>query len=159
MTSTWARRLARAGFIALLLVPATQASAQRAREIGVHGVFTGQDAELVAGGVYAGVRTTRRTRLALTAAVGSADGEFVARGELLGHFLLSPVSRGPGVYAGGGIAGVAGAGEEGFLVLLIGVESAPGGASGWYLEGGLGGGARVAAGWRWRWFRGQSAAR
>ncbi|HEX6644860.1 MAG TPA: hypothetical protein VF037_09280, partial [Gemmatimonadales bacterium] len=155
MTWTWARRLAGAGIAAGLLLPAAPASAQRAREFGIHGVFTGQDAELVAGGVHAGVRTTRRTRIAVTAAVGSAGGEFVARGELLGHFLLSPASRGVGFYAGGGVAGIAGAAEEGFLVLLTGIESAPGGASGWYLEGGLGGGVRIAAGWRWRWFRGQ----
>lgn len=136
---------------AMLLAPAPVA-AQRARELGVHGVFTAQDAELFAGGLYAAIRTTRRTRLALTAAAGSAGGEFVARGEILGHFLLSPASEGVGVYGGGGIAGIAGAGEEGFIVLLIGVEHAPGTRAGWYLEGGLGGGARIAAGFRWRWF-------
>ena len=150
MTSTWGRRAALA--LALLL-PADAAAAQRAREIGLHAVFTGQDAELVAGGIYGAIRTTRRTRLALTAAAGSADGEFVARGEVLGHFLLSPASWGPGIYGGGGIAGIAGAGEEGFLVLLLGIEHAPGGRAGWYLEGGLGGGVRLAAGYRWRWFR------
>jgi hypothetical protein len=155
MISTWARIAALAGILAALLLLPAPAAAQRARELGIHGVFTGQDAELVAGGLYAAVRTTRRTRLALTAAAGSAGGELVTRGELLGHFLLSPASTGPGFYAGGGIAGVAGAGEEGYLVLLVGLEAAPGGRSGWFLEGGVGGGVRVAAGWRWRWFRDQ----
>lgn len=150
MTSTWGRRGALA--LALLLL-ADAAAAQRAREIGLHAVFTGQDAELFAGGIYGAIRTTRRTRLALTAAAGSADGEFVARGEVLGHFLLSPAARGPGIYGGGGIAGIAGAGEEGFLVLLLGIEHAPGGRAGWYLEAGVGGGVRLAAGYRWRWFR------
>ncbi|MGE5927846.1 MAG: hypothetical protein ACM357_10860 [Gemmatimonadota bacterium] len=150
MTSTWGSRAALA--LAMLLLPEAVA-AQRAREIGLHAVFTAQDAELVAGGVYGALRTTRRTRLALTAAAGSAAGEFVARGEVLGHFLLSPAARGPGIYGGGGIAGIAGADEEGFLVLLLGVEHAPGGRAGWYLEGGVGGGLRVAAGYRWRWFR------
>ena len=151
MTSTWGKRAALA--LALLFLLTQAAAAQRAREIGVHAVFTGQDAELFAGGVYGAVRTTRRTRLAVTAAAGSAGGEFVARGEVLGHFLLSPASSGPGVYGGGGIAGIAGAGEEGFLVLLLGIEHAPGGRAGWYLEGGLGGGVRIAAGYRWRSFR------
>jgi hypothetical protein len=157
MTSSWARRAALA-VAALLLAPAP-AAGQRARELGVNAVFTAQDAELFAGGLHGAIRTTRRTRLALTAAAGSAGGEFVARGELLGHFLLSPASEGVGVYGGGGIAGIAGAGEEGFIVLLIGLEGAPGGRSGWYLEGGIGGGARVAAGYRWRWFSDRRAAR
>jgi hypothetical protein len=150
MTSTWGSVAALA--LLLLLVPEA-AAAQRAREVGLHAIFTGQEAELLAGGVYGAIRTTRRTRLALTAAAGSAGGEFVARGELLGHFLLSPASTGPGVYGGGGIAGIAGADEEGFLVLLLGIEQAPGGRSGWSLEGGLGGGLRIAVGYRWRSFR------
>lgn len=150
MTSTWGSGAALA--LLLLLVPEA-ATAQRAREVGLHAVFTGQEAELLAGGVYGAIRTTRRTRLGFTAAAGSAGGEFVARGELLGHFLLSPASTGPGVYGGGGIAGIAGADEEGFLVLLLGIEQGPGGRSGWYLEGGLGGGVRIAAGYRWRSFR------
>lgn len=150
MTSTWGRRGAFA--LAVLLLPDI-ASAQRAREIGVHAVFTGQEEGLFAGGAYGAIRTTRRTRLALTVAAGSAGGSFVARGEALGHFLLSPASFGPAVYGGGGVAGIAGAGEQGFLVLLLGIEHAPGGRAGWFVEGGLGGGVRVAAGYRWRWFR------
>ena len=150
MNSTWGRLAA--VVIGLLLAP-DMAAAQRARELGLVGIFTAQDEELFAGGLYGAVRTTRRTRLAMTAAAGSAGGEFVLRGELLGHFLLSPTSRSVGLYGGGGIAGIAGAGEEGFLVLLLGVEHAPGGRSGWYLEGGLGGGARISAGYRWRAFR------
>ena len=149
MRSTWGRLAALA--IALLLLPGEMV-AQRARELGINAVFTAQDEALFAGGVYGAIRTTRRTRLALTAAAGSAGGEFVARGELLGHFLLSPGSRAIGVYGGGGVAGIVGAGEEGFLVLLLGIEHAPGGGAGWYLEGGLGGGARIAAGSRWRSF-------
>jgi len=151
MTWTWARRFLLVAATAVLAVE--PAAAQRAAELGIHGVFTAQDEELFAGGLYGALRTTRRTRIALTIAAGSAGSEFVARGELLGHFLLSPTTRGVGVYAGGGIAGVVGPGEEGYLVLLVGAESAPGGRSGWAVEGGLGGGARVAVGYRWRWQR------
>ncbi|HEU4829652.1 MAG TPA: hypothetical protein VFT04_10685 [Gemmatimonadales bacterium] len=159
MTSTWGRIAGCAFALGTLWLAAGPAEAQRARELGLHAVFTAQDDELVAGGLYGAIRTTRRTRLALTAAAGSAGGEFVARGEILGHFLLSPASRGVGVYGGGGIAGIAGAGEEGFLVLLIGLEHAPGGSAGWYLEGGVGGGARISAGYRWRWFAARNAGR
>lgn len=150
MTSTWVRRAALA--LALTSIPDAGA-AQRARELGLHAIFTAQEDELFAAGLYGAVRTTRRTRLALTAAAGSAGGEFAARGEVLGHFLLSPGSTGAGVYGGGGLAGITGAADEGFVVLLLGIEQAPGGRAGWYLEGGLGGGLRIAAGYRWRSFR------
>ena len=36
------------------------------------------------------------------------------------------------------------------LVLLVGIESRPGGQGGWFVEAGIGGGARLAAGYRWR---------
>jgi hypothetical protein len=79
------------------------------------------------------------------------------RGELLGHFLLSPEeSRKAAFYFAGGIAGVEGAGastvSRGYLVLTLGVEAQPGAGSGWTFEAGVGGGVRLAAGYRWRWF-------
>jgi hypothetical protein len=37
-------------------------------------------------------------------------------------------------------------------VLAAGIEGRPGAASGWFLEAGVGGGARLSAGYRWRWF-------
>ena len=157
MNSTWGSRIA-LGLALLALLP-VEAAAQRARELGLHAVFTAQDPELAAAGAYGGIRLTRRSRFAATAAAGSASGEFVFRGELLGHFLLSPASDGVGFYGGGGIAGVAGPENVGYLVLLLGLEHAPGKASGWYLEGGLGGGVRIAAGYRWRRFSGRTPGR
>ena len=56
------------------------------------------------------------------------------------------------MYLAGGIAGVGGPEDEGYLVLAIGIEHRPGARSGWFVEGGVGGGARVAAGYRWRRF-------
>jgi hypothetical protein len=35
---------------------------------------------------------------------------------------------------------------------VLGVEQAPGRRRGWFIESGFGGGARVAVGWRTRWF-------
>jgi hypothetical protein len=58
-----------------------------------------------------------------------------------------------GAYAATGIAGVTGAKEEGYMVLTLGLESRPGRRSGWFVEGGVGGGVRVAAGYRWRLFK------
>ena len=126
--------------------------AQQAREFGVQGVVVAEDPAFVAGGLIAGLRTTRRMRLAATASIGAADGRTAWRGELLGHFLLNPGSRrAPGAYAGGGVA-VAGPDERGYVVILVGLEGTPGGRSGWAVEVGLGGGFRASAGWRWRSF-------
>ena len=43
--------------------------------------------------------------------------------------------------------------DEGYLLLTLGVESRPGGRAGWFAEAGVGGGARVALGYRQRWQR------
>ena len=152
--SPGARAAARALVLAGLLAgtAARESAAQRAREFGLQGVVVAEDPAFVAGGLFAGLRTTRRMRLAATASIGSADGTTAWRGELLGHFLLNPGSRRtPGAYAGGGIA-LAGPDERGYVVILVGLEGTPGGSSGWAVEAGLGGGFRATVGWRWRSF-------
>lgn len=130
---------------------AARCEAQQVREVGAQLLVTTQDPLLATGGLYGALRTTRRTRLALTAGAGGVDGDFAVRAEALGHFLLNPAARGkPGVYAGAGVALVAGPEEQGYVVLLVGAEGSPGGRSGWAVEAGLGGGFRVTAGYRWR---------
>lgn len=132
---------------------AVRCEAQQVREVGAQLLVTTQDPLLATGGLYGGLRVSRRTRLALTAGAGGAGGDFTVRAEALGHFLLNPAARGkPGVYAGAGVAFVAGPEGQGYVVLLVGVEGSPGGRSGWALEAGLGGGFRATAGYRWRSF-------
>jgi hypothetical protein len=55
-------------------------------------------------------------------------------------------------YAGGGVA-LAATSDEVFeyVLLVIGLETAPGARRGWFAEVGIGGGVRVAAGYRIRW--------
>jgi hypothetical protein len=141
-----------AGLCAAL--PGRPLAAQRPVEYGVHAVATFATPDLVAGGGYAAVRPGERARLALTLAAGAADGDVAFRGELLAHFLLSPRAKhGVGFYALGGaaVADLASTGDtQGYMVLGLGVESSPGARSGWALEAGIGGGFRIAAGYRWR---------
>jgi hypothetical protein len=119
----------------------------------VTGIATASDPGLAVGGVSAGLRTSRRTRVSVAAGVGAVDGEVAWRGELLAHFLLSPGRRrGAGFYGAGGVAVVGGPVEQGYVVLTLGLEERPGARSGWFVEAGVGGGARLAAGYRWRWF-------
>ncbi len=137
------------------LAASTPAGAQQIRELGIQATGTLADPALAVGGVYAAWRPASRARLSASLGVGGSGGEVAWRGELLGHFLLSPVRRrGVGVYLAGGIAGVGGPADEGYMVLAFGIEDRPGGASGWFAEAGVGGGARLAAGYRWRWFPG-----
>jgi hypothetical protein len=144
--SPWAERWA-----AALLLAASPLAAQQVREIGLQATATASDPALVIGGLSAGLRTSRRTRVSMAAGVGASGGDAAWRGELLAHFLLSPDRRrGAGFYGAGGLAVVGGPVDEGYLVLALGVEGRPGGQSGWFVEGGVGGGARVAAGYRWR---------
>jgi hypothetical protein len=132
-------------------------SAQVIQELGVQAMGTFSDPGLVVAGGYGALRTTGRTRLSLGLSAGVSDGELAVRGELLGHFLLSPEEhRKAGFYVAGGIAGVEGTVGRGYLVLTLGLEQAPGRRSGWALELGAGGGVRVAAGYRWRRFPGIS---
>jgi hypothetical protein len=148
MASRWGSGLAVAA-----LAAAPPLAAQQVRELGVQLTATASDPALGAAGLYGAVRTSLRTRLSATASAGVSGDEAAWRGELLIHFLLNPTKRsGPGVYAAGGVAAVGGPVERGYVVATIGLESRPGESSGWFLEAGVGGGARAAAGIRWRWF-------
>ncbi|MBA3259088.1 MAG: hypothetical protein H0T68_06450 [Gemmatimonadales bacterium] len=124
-------------------------------EVGLQAVGTASDPPLAVGGGYAALRVSRRFRLSLAAGVGGSDDRIAGRGELLAHFLLAPrARRGVGGYVAAGIAAVGGPVDQGYLVLTLGLEASPGAESGWFLEGGVGGGARLAAGYRWRRFPG-----
>ena len=137
------------------LTGATPLVAQQVRDLGVEVLVTTADPALLSGGLWAAVHASRRLRLAATVSAGISDGEAAGRGELLGHFLLSPgETTRPGFYLGGGVAGVVGRVDQGYAVALIGIEQGPRRGSGWALEFGVGGGIRVTAGWRWwRWPR------
>jgi len=97
-------------------------------------------------------------RVALTLAGGAYGGSSTpgVRIAASAQFLLKPGERtGATWYGGFGIAFAGAASErgEGYLTALVGRESAPGGAAGWYAELGLAGGVRLAAGRRWRRLR------
>ena len=146
MGSPWADGLA-----AALLLVAPPLAAQQVREIGLQTTATASDPALLIGGVYAALRTSLRTRVSVAAGAGASGGDAAWRGELLAHFLLNPDrQRGAALYGAGGLAVVGGPVDQGYLVLALGLEARPGGRSGWFLEGGVGGGVRLAAGYRWR---------
>jgi hypothetical protein len=134
------------------LTLAAPLAAQQGKELGIQALATTADPSLAVAGPYGAIRTSTRTRLSAMAGAGFSSGDLAFRGEILGHFLLSPDDRhGPGFYFAGGIGAVAGPVERGYLVLAAGLENRPGAPSGWAVEAGVGGGLRVALGYRWRW--------
>ena len=130
-------------------------------EWGLHGTggVRGTDSGVADGplslvvGPRGAIRTLGSTRIALSIGAGPHGDELAARGEAAIEYLLSPRAAGrPGVYLGGGLAGVLGGGKGGYLLAYVGVERSPGLPSGWALEAGLGGGFRVRLAYHWRKF-------
>ena len=112
---------------------------QEGVELGIQAVAAGSEPLLAVAGLYGAVRTSTRSRLSASAGAGISSDGAAFRGEVLGHFLLSPNKRrGPGFYLAGGIAAVAGPVDRGYLVLTAGLEGRPGAKSGWAAEVGIG---------------------
>ena len=155
MVSRWTRP-GTVALAALALACGVQAAvAQRGREVGAGIVATASDPALGVATVSGALRTSRRMRVSATVGAGVSDGRAAWRGELLAHFLLSPGRlRGAGLYGAGGVAVVGGPVEQGYLVVTLGLEDRPAARAGWFVEAGVGGGARLAAGYRWRWLGG-----
>ena len=150
MSSSGGGILAAAALLALAL-PATGAAQGIHRELGVEAISLLGDRDAVGGGVFAAVRPGARARISLLAAGGGVAGRGFARGELLAHFLLAPGKRrGVAPYLAGGLAVMTASRTDARIVALLGFEGRPGARTGWVVEGGVGGGWRVAAGWRWR---------
>ena len=104
-----------------------------------------------AGGGLA-LRTAGRTRLGLTASLGELEGNASVRTEALVSYSLGfPQRRSLSPYLGGGVAlSFTHSRSRQYLVVLVGVDWNPGTRVGWFLEGGVGGGIRFAAGARLR---------
>jgi hypothetical protein len=100
-------------------------------------------------------RPSGESRIALALAGGNAGDRAAARAQVTIQLLVNAAARsGVGIYAGVGTAFLARRGSpgQGYLAVQLGVEGAPGRRESWFVEGGLGGGARAAGGWRVRWF-------
>lgn len=150
MRCTWGSRAALAAPVALALAGAAPLRAQVRSELGIEAMALAAHPGFGGAGLWLAIRPSARLRLGALAALGDRDGTAL-RGEITAHFLLDPFRRrGPGLYAGGGLAGETGRRGATWVVALLGVEGAPGGRTGWVVEVGVGGGVRISAGWRWR---------
>jgi hypothetical protein len=149
----------RKGLLLLVLVGLPGAAAAQRRltawEAGVGGLAALAAASFFGGALGAAYRPGGQTRAAVTLAGGALEDRAAVRAEVTAQFVLMPWARG-GIspYAGLGLAWQSAERVRGaaYLMGLVGVESAAGRRFGWYAEAGVGGGARVAAGVRWRRF-------
>jgi hypothetical protein len=141
--------------VALLGAGLAAASPCRAqlREVQVWSLAVASQPALYAAGLGLAWRDNQRSRVAPALALGAlGNGRFGARADLAVHFLLDPYKReGMALYGGGGItAALAGGRVTPYALLVLGAERAPGGKGGAFIEIGVGGGVRLAVGYRWR---------
>jgi hypothetical protein len=135
--------------LAGLTIPAAL-NAQRGHDLQLHAIGMVGGREFAGAGAGAGLRFGRGLRAALGVSGGWIEpGRAAGRAELLATFHLAPFSRaGPTVYGGGGVAALAADSLRGYLVLLVGLEARPAAGGGWFAEAGVGGGMRLAIGYR-----------
>jgi hypothetical protein len=126
------------------------ARAQQEREWRLQALGTAARApeSFLGGGLGLILRNRTRTGAGVSAVVGLRDGNLAGRGEALLSFSLDPLrERGVAPYLAGGVAVVGDrVGTEEYLVAVLGLALNPGRGTGWFVEAGVGGGVRVAAG-------------
>jgi hypothetical protein len=102
-----------------------------------------------------GVRTRTGVGVEVLGALGAREKRLAGRGEALLSFYLDPLrERGLVPYAASGV-GLIGdrRGEQGYLVVLVGLAAKPAARRGWFVEAGVGGGLRLSAGVAFRHIR------
>lgn len=134
------------------VVAAQRAAAQRPVDFRVVSVGTATARRYLGGGAGGSVALGARLRLGALATLGHSAGGLATRDELMVTFHLTPYRRhGLAAYAGAGAALLADSDvATEYMVVVLGLEAHPGRAAGWFVEGGVGGGVRLAAGYRWR---------
>ena len=112
------------------------ARAQGTHELQAQAVATVTARQFVGGGLGYAYRTRGRLRLGLLASAGSREGDFAGRVEAMGSYHLSPHRRrGVTPYAGGG-ASITFTDLESseYILVVLGVESSPGGRRGGFSD-------------------------
>jgi hypothetical protein len=138
------------------LVPG-RSEAQRGFDIQGNGIALVGAAAFVGAGAGAGLRAGLGSRVSLAAAGGRLEGgAAAARIEgLFTYHLFTPGRPRPAPYVGTGLGLTATTDATNWnLVVVLGVEAGAQRRGGWFLELGVGGGVRIAAGYRvTRWRR------
>jgi hypothetical protein len=135
--------------LVLGLLPAVLV-AQATTGVGVAAVAVASDPWFVGGGLQSAFPLGDLMRVSALGAIGTRAGAVEGRGELSLQLVFDPTLTKPVTwYAGGGLALRAGSTTDGFLLLVGGIEGRGRGRDRWWIETGVGGGARFALGYRW----------
>ncbi|MFQ5703424.1 MAG: hypothetical protein ACE5HT_05305 [Gemmatimonadales bacterium] len=144
--------------VAIALVSWSRSAAiAQSLEWQAQGIATTGASEFIGAGGGLAVRTGGRTRFGVAVSPGELEGGVAVRSEVTAAYNLG-VGRlsNPWPYVGGGVAvELSGSRTRAYVVLFLGVERGGEGSMAWFLEGGLGGGFRLAAGVRLRRSRGR----
>ena len=142
----------RALTIALSFAVPVPAAAQITRDWQVHGIAAVFADRFVGAGIGYAVRPPGRVRFALVGSLGDLEGVAAGRAEAFISFHLNAGrERGFTPYGAAGIAAViTRPATRGYVELVLGMEQRPGRRSGFFAEAGVGGGLRIAAGYRFR---------
>jgi hypothetical protein len=143
--------------LAGLVAAAAPLTAQGTFEVQAQGVATVTAREFVGAGAGLSYRTGGRTRVGLLMSLGSSHGSsggwtLAGRGEALVSYHLNPYKRhGFTPYAGGGISVTLNEEDNTqYILLVLGVESNPGGRTGFFADVGIAGRVRLSAGFQVR---------
>jgi hypothetical protein len=150
---SWCLRGSALLLLTALLAAAAPCPAQGLHETQVWGMGAASRPSFIGAGFGLAWRDDQRTRIAPALALGAlGDGHVGVRADVGIHFLLDPTKRtGSAIYGGGGLSVAASRDRvTPFVLLVLGAETAPGGAGGSFVEIGVGGGVRLAIGYRWR---------
>lgn len=131
---------------------AARAQQEREWRIQALGTVARASESFIGGGGGLVLRSRTRTGVGVNGFLGVRDGNLAGRGEALLSFSLDPLrEQGVAPYLAGGVA-VTGdrVGTEEYLVAVLGLSINPGRATGWFVEAGVGGGLRLAAGFAFR---------
>lgn len=148
--STWCRAATLGVAAAISATGAVRA--QTVREYQVQGVAVATGAQFYGAGVGFALRPRGRSRIALSLSGGTTGDVAAGRAEVLFSYHVNPYARRgvtPYVFGGGAVLATS-ANHREYLVLGAGVETTPGRRWGLFLEGGVGGGLRIAGGIRIR---------
>jgi hypothetical protein len=137
--------------LALALGPIGLEAQSRPWSVGVEGIVVAGDRWLSGVGLQVVVPAADQVRLSLFGAPALRGDELVGRSEVKAELsFANPANpRRLSWYLGAGLAADFGRQTDGYILLVAGLEGAVGRSGRWWVDGGVGGGPRLAFGARW----------
>jgi hypothetical protein len=135
--------------VLLLGLVLASASSQSVRpSVGGGAMVVASNPIFLGGGPFLSLPLDRQLRLRTQAMLGTQGRSTAARAELALEAVLDPGARGWTGFGVLGVAATSGRAGVGSILVAVGAEWRPAARTGWRLEAGVGGGVRLAVGFR-----------